>query len=410
MKGILLILMMLMPAMSYSSDFNDVFCDSTLRIDCVLGGGSTGVHVMMKDMKKSAGWYGRRNHLAELPLQGDGTIEVVDPASGMRLYANPFSTLFQEWMAEEIDPTTETAFENSFLVPLPREEADIVLTLFDKSHQPTVSRKFRYSPTDELVAVVSKSSTPYVYLHEGGNPKETIDIAMLAEGFKAEEMDSFLVYARKVVDEVLSYEPFASNKGKFNFLAVMSPSADSGVSVPLSRAWKDTAFGSHFSTFHSPRYLTTNEMWKMYDVLDGIPFEHIMVLANTDQYGGGGIFNSYHISAVKNKFSMPVSVHEFGHSFAGLADEYFYANEETDMYPLDVEPWEPNITTLVDFGSKWKDMEGVNGVGLYEGGGYRTKGVYRPVDTCRMRDNYHPTFCPVCQRAIQRIIDFYVGR
>ncbi len=99
-------------------------------------------------------------------------------------------------------------------------------------------------------------------------------------------------------------------------------------------------------------------------------------------------------------------------------------------------PWEQNITTLVDFDSKWKDMltpgvkvptpwtdkggkradrmaraanekRGEVTVGVYEGGGYRAKGVYRPVETCRMRDNHNPTFCPVCERAISRVIEFY---
>lgn len=410
MKQILLIIMMLMPEVVFAADFEDFFCDSTLRVDCILGGGVSGQQVLVKEMKKSPGWYGRRMHLDELPLKGDGTVRVIDPETGETLYANPFSSLFQEWYAEEIDMTADVAFENSFVVPLPLHEADIEMTLFDKRHEPVVSRKVRYSPDDELVGISDKERNPYVYLHQGGDPKEAIDIAMLAEGFTSEEMDSFLIHAQRVADEILSYEPFASNKDKLNFVAVMSPSIESGVSVPLKKDWRDTAFGSHFSTFHSPRYLTTNEVWKMYDALTGVPFEHVMMLVNTDIYGGGGIYNCYHISAAKNKFALPVSVHEFGHSFAGLADEYFYATEENEMYPLDIEPWEPNITTLVDFDSKWKDMEGENGVGLYEGGGYRTKGVYRPVDTCRMRDNYHPTFCPVCQRAILRIIEFYTNK
>lgn len=132
-----------------------------------------------------------------------------------------------------------------------------------------------------------------------------------------------------------------------------------------------------------------------------------------------------------------MTVHEFGHSFGGLGDEYFYDNEDDGSYPADIEPWEPNITTLVNFDAKWKDMvspgtpiptpwEDAGGdrekrmkhktvvkegaeetVGVYEGGGGMKKGVYRPALTCRMRDNYHPTFCPVCQEALKRLIEFY---
>ena len=144
-------------------------------------------------------------------------------------------------------------------------------------------------------------------------------------------------------------------------------------------------------------------------------------MAKTDEYGGGGIYNAFMLTTAHHKDFRPVVVHEFGHSFGGLADEYFYENDTmTDTTPLDVEPWEQNITTRVDFGSKWQDML-VKGtpvptpvaeskrypVGVYEGGGYSTKGVYRPADYCRMRVNEWPEFCPVCQRALCRLIDFY---
>ena len=117
-------------------------------------------------------------------------------------------------------------------------------------------------------------------------------------------------------------------------------------------------------------------------------------------------------------------VHEFGHSFGALADEYFYEHEDhaANTYKLGYEPWEQNITSLVDFDSKWKDMLDKKSeipteptekrkknytVGVYEGGGYLTKGMYRPAVVCRMRDNEATQFCPVCQRAIKRMIQYY---
>ena len=163
----------------------------------------------------------------------------------------------------------------------------------------------------------------------------------------------------------------------------------------------------------------------------------MLVVVTTPAYGGVGIYNSYQIATADNKLTLPVAVHEFGHSFAGLADEYFYTEEEDSTYPLDIEPWEQNITTMVDFDSKWKDMltPGIQVptpwtdkggkredrmkraadevycddvvVGVFEGGGYRAKGVYRPVETCRMRDNHNPAFCPVCERTIRKVIEFY---
>ncbi|MBD5310287.1 MAG: peptidase M64 [Bacteroides sp.] len=392
--------------------FTENFQDSTLRVDYIFGGGAgKPVQVLLDRQSKSAGWAGRRTNLHALPYERNGTITVVDAVSRDTLYTNSFSSLFQEWLSTEEADSVARGYENTFLVPLPKREADIILLLRDNRHQPMASLTHRYSPKDELVMRKGQNPLPSVYLHKGAEPEKAIDVAILAEGYTPEEMDSFINHARMITDEILSYTPYKENKEKFNFIAVMSPSKDSGVTIPLKEDWKDTAFGSHFSTFHSARYLTTPNLKSVHDALSGIPYEHIVILVNTDNYGGGGIFNSYLMSAAKNKFVLPVSVHEFGHSFGGLADEYFYANEEGEDYPLDVEPWAPNITTLVDFSSKWEDMMPKKGekseVGLFEGGGYRSKGIYRPVETCRMRDNYHPTFCPVCERALQNLIDFY---
>lgn len=427
------------PAASGSQgDFSKNFSDSTLRVDYVFGGGPSGIQVMLDKQSKFAGWAGRRFNLKAAPQTGNGSIMVIDPVTGDTLYRNTFSSLFQEWVNTPEAQSVQRSFENTFIVPLPNREADIVVTLNDNRHQKMGGLTHRYRPNDELVAVRGQNPLPHRYIHKGGDPKNTIDIAMLAEGYREEEMDSFINQASRIANEILSYEPYASNKDKFNFVAVMTPSRDSGVSIPLKNEWKDTAFGSHYSTFYSARYLTTPHMQKLHDSLSGIPYEHILIIVNTPQYGGGGIYNSYQIAAANNQFTLPVAVHEFGHSFGGLADEYFYDGEEDDTYPTDVEPWEPNITTLVDFDSKWKDMvkpgtpiptpwteeklsreekmkraaenkdkEKVEVVGAYEGGGYKSKGVYRPVETCRMRDNYHPTFCPVCEKALSDLIIFY---
>ena len=147
----------------------------------------------------------------------------------------------------------------------------------------------------------------------------------------------------------------------------------------------------------------------MHDWLAGTPYEHIIVLVNTENYGGGGILNSYNLSMTHHPAYRPVVVHEFGHSFGGLGDEYAYENERIPMYPADIEPWEPNLTTKVNFINKWENLIGKKDkkVGLYEGAGYSLKGVYRAYPDCRMRTNQHPEFCPACRQAIQRLIDFY---
>lgn len=397
-------------SMAAQKPFNENFADSTLRVNYVFSGHAGNVSVSLSSQAKSAGWAGRRGNLDHAFTPSNGSIRVIDPESGSVIYENSFSSLFHEWLVTEEARETSRAFENVFLVPLPRREARIELTLLNNRHEPMAHNVHTYSPADELVATPAPSEFERVVIHQGGDPGEAIDVAIVPEGYTSAERDSFISHARKYAEEILRYEPFASNRERFNFVAVMVPSADSGVSVPLEGKWLHTPFGSHYSTFHSARYLTSPRIFALHDALCGVPYEHVIMLANTERYGGGGIFNSYTIAAARNEKSLPVTVHEFGHSFGGLADEYFYTEEEDESFPLDVEPCEPNITTLVDFASKWEDMTGSDGVGLFEGGGYRSKGIFRPVETCRMRDNFHPEFCPVCRRAISRIIDFYVAQ
>lgn len=411
--------------MGATDDFSRSFCDSTLRVDYILAGGPSGNAAYLSSQSKCAGWAGRRTRLDELPLEGNGRIEVKDPHTGEVLYTQSFSTLYQEWLHTPEALGLSRSFENTFLVPLPKDSAIIELTLNNNRRRPMLSMKHMYRPGDELVRILKPTGNITRYIHRGADAAQAIDVAILAEGYTAGEAEAFFSDARIIAEEILSYEPFKSFREKFNFIAVMTPSVDSGVSVPLEKDWRNTALDSHYSTFYSARYLTTPSVKKMHDALNCVPYEHILILVNTERYGGGGIYNSYQVAAMHNKLTLPVAVHEFGHSFAGLADEYFYINEPDDTYPVDVEPWEPNITTLVDFDSKWKtmvtpgveiptvsdsDVKTVDGkpvVGAFEGGGYKAHGVFRPVETCRMRDNNNPAFCPVCEAAIKRVIEFY---
>jgi hypothetical protein len=209
------------------------------------------------------------------------------------------------------------------------------------------------------------------------------------------------------MDALFRHEPFGKYKDAFNIVAVALESEESGVSIPGAGEWKNTALKAHFNTFYMDRYLTTLRLKNMHDKLCGVPYEHIVILANTDTYGGGGIFNSYTLTTAHHPSFEPVVVHEFGHSFAGLADEYYYDDMYVQYYYPHTEPWEQNITTLKDFDSKWKDMLDAGQAQLLEGAGYQSKGVWRPAVDCRMHTNKADCFCPVCQRAISRIIEFY---
>lgn len=412
-------------AAAASPTFDNCFSDRTLRLDFTLSGDSASQEISLARQASMPGWAGRRAHLDELPLDGDGRLTMTDAATGDTIYRASFSTLFHEWLSTPEAAQRRRTFDHTVLMPMPLRDARIELTLTNQRREPMASTGFVISPDDILITRLDgRTPAPHRYLHQSplGTDK-AIDVAILAEGYTAQEMDSFYVHAARAAEEILSYAPFSSRADRFNFIAVGAPSADSGVSIPRLGEWKETAVGSHFSTFYSDRYLTAPSEARIHDALVNIPYEHIIILANTDEYGGGGIYNSYTLTAARNRWMRPVVVHEFGHSFGGLADEYFYEGDVMeDSYPTDVEPWNPNITTLTDFASKWEGMmagdtprptppaeAGKYPVGLYEGGGYSTYGVYRPADQCRMRNNSYPTFCPVCTESLARLIDFYTN-
>ena len=208
------------------------------------------------------------------------------------------------------------------------------------------------------------------------------------------------------MEALFTHEPFRQMQDRFNMIAVLSPSTESGTSWPAQGLWKNTALGSHFDTFYSDRYLTTLHLKRLHDVLAGTPYEHIIILVNTEHYGGGGIYNSYNLSYTGGKNFLPVVVHEFGHSFGGLGDEYSYGNDDP-MYFADTEPWEPNLTTKHNFNRKWENLVKEGKAGFIEGGGYLERGVWRGFENCRMRTNEEPEFCLVCQQALKQLIDFY---
>jgi hypothetical protein len=423
----------------WAQDFDLNFENATLRLDYVFCGDHAHQAIYFQQALKTSEWAGRRSNLSEPLLEGNGQIRVLDPETGESLYANSFSTLFQEWQVTEEALHVQKAFENCFQVPFPKRPVDIEVFLVDTHRKRSSHLKHRIDPSDILIRQLADNGNATALIQQGGPLDETIDIVVVSEGYDTTEKAKFFQDAERVGTALFHHEPFAGHRNQFSIRAVFAPSEDSGVSVPRNGDWKRTVTDSHFDTFYTDRYLTTSSQQKVYDLIGTVPFEHIVVLVNTGIYGGGGIYNSLTIMNSDHPTFVPVMVHEFGHAFGGLADEYAYGDQVETQYPADTEPWEPNITTLHDFAAKWQDMlpsgtpvptplddldkQDVRRIwntftqaqkdllnlklGVYEGAGYQLHGVYRPVQECRMRINECEEFCPVCARAIVRMIDYY---
>ena len=442
MKRLLYLIAVLSLSVEMSAqDFSEWFEDNTLRLDYVFAGDSAKAEIFFEQAFKQQQWAGRKNRLSEMYQSGNGQVRVYEQGTDHVLYCNSFSTLFQEWQATEEATKVKKCFETSYLVPFPKKVVDVCITLTDFHNQVTAELRHTIDPNDILIRPIGENGIPYQYIWRGGDITSCIDLAFVAEGYTAEQMDKFYKDVERAVDALFSFEPFTSLINRFNVVAVASPSTDSGPCIPHKGEWKRSAVNSHYDTFYSDRYLMTTDMHRIYDVLSGVPFENIFVLVNSSLYGGGGIYNQVTVAPSDHSTFREVVVHEFGHGFAGLADEYFYDDQYTTMYPADAEPWEKNLTTLVDFKSKWadlvpkktpiptppdptvpnyrtaktaKDLKKINDatqvVGVFEGGGYQSKGVYRPAQECRMKINEVKDFCPVCNRVIREITDFYTAK
>lgn len=391
----------------FAQQFEDYFEDRTLRLDYTFAGCDVMHNIYVDELVSLPHWYGRRHRLAELPLKGNGQITVRSKIDSVVIYRHAFSTLFQEWLATDEAKNTQKSFENVFLVPFPKAPVEIKVELFDNHNMVVNSLTHTVNPKDILIRKAGERDiTPYDVLHHANDTSHCIHIAFVAEGYTEDEMDHYLRDCQKAIGSLFNHEPFKSLQDRFQIIALKSVSQESGTSEPSRGIWKNTVLGSHFDTFYSDRYLTTLHLKRLHDVLAGTPYEHVIILVNTEHYGGGGIYNSYNLSYTGGSQFLPVVVHEFGHSFGGLGDEYTYGNDDP-IYFDDTEPWEPNLTTKATAFIKWENLIKAGKAGLIEGGGYQEKGVWRGCENCRMRTNEEPEFCAVCKQALKELIDFY---
>ena len=412
-----------MAAFAQQPKYETYFTPDGLRVDLTFAGDATYQKIFLEGLVKECAWSGSKTNLIDTFNYGEYRLEVQTP-QGEPIWSKGFNTLFQEWRTTADAVTTPQAFCSSYTIPYPKEE--VVLKVYERVKATGVYNEIfsiGINPKDKLISNEVANSWKVSSLMENGDPATKVDLCFIAEGYTAREMEKFRADAQRFTDYLFTMAPYNRHKEDFNIWLVESISEESGTDIPHEDVWKKTVANSNFYTFRSDRYLTAQNQKTICQIATAAPYDALYVIVNNEKYGGGGIYNFYGLSASNCPWAEEVFVHEFGHSFAGLGDEYYDSSTSyEEFYNIKIEPWEPNLTTLVNFESKWKEMipagtaiptaplsdkKDNTNVGVYEGGGYMAKGIYRPVMDCRMKTNQAKGFCPVCQKAIEKMIEYY---
>lgn len=401
------------------TSFDKYFEHKSLRIDYISTGNSQTQSASVFELREEPVWGGPEKNLVEPFGYGGYCLNIYDKASNELIYSRSFCTLFEEWRTTDEAKVETQAWLNSISIPYPKKPIIIDLTARDKRDMKFYSiMKHEVDPTSIFIDRTPLQENAVTQIQNNGKSSEKVDLVFVAEGYTAEEQDKFIKDAERFTEALFQTPPFDRCRDDFNVWAVGTVSVESGTSSSGTGVYKNTALGTGYYTFGLDRYLTTKDIKAIKDATWNVPCDAVFLLINAETYGGGGIYGTYACGTADNERTLKVFTHEFGHSFAGLADEYFESAVAYDsFYNLDYEPWEYNITTLVDFDRKWKHLlpEGTpiptplnddtkDGIGVFEGGGYLAEGIYRPVDHCMMRD-YAP-FCPACSEAILKMVNY----
>ena len=401
------------------STYDRYFEDKSLRIDYMSIGDAKTQTAVVHELREEPVWGGPKKNLIEPFGYGEYLMEIYDAASDELIYSRSFCSLFGEWRTTAEAKTETQAWYNSMSIPYPKDRIIVDLKARNKADMKFYSiMRHEIDPSSMFIDKAPLVDNKVVKIQDNGGPTDKVDLVFIAEGYTEAELDKFFKDAERFSEALFACPPFDTCRDDFNVWAVGTVSMDSGTSSSGIGIYKNTALKTGYYTFGLDRYLTTKDMKSIKDATWNVPCDAVFLLINAETYGGGGIYNSYACGTADNARTLNVFTHEFGHSFAGLGDEYFESEVAYESYyNLEKELWEPNITTLVEFDRKWKDLlpegtpiptplndETKDKIGVFEGGGYLSEGIYRPVDHCMMRD-YAP-FCPACSRAILNMVDF----
>lgn len=420
MRYLTIIILSLFGLTGFSQEkFDQYFEDGSLRVDFIFAGDAQSEVIYLDKLKKEPFWGGSKVNLLDQFEYGEYKFEVVDLESDKLIYSRGFCTMFEEWQTTTEASETKRSFMQTVIFPFPKTEVGFKLYSRDWDGKFQLVYETNIDPKNYFINP-EHQNWKYKKIVDNGDPAEKVDLVILAEGYTVEEMGKFEKDAKQLIDYMFIQEPFKEYKSHFNIWLVKSESKESGTDIPGKGIYKKTVLNSNFYTFDSERYLTTMDVFAVRDAAAVVPYDDICIVVNSEKYGGGGVYNHYALTSANHQLSNQVFVHEFGHSFAGLGDEYYTSSTSyNDFFNLEIEPWQPNLTTLTDFSKKWESLvkeetpiptmrkdENENTVGVYEGGGYVSKGMYSPYMDCRMKSNKPGYFCPVCRDAIVKMILF----
>ncbi len=415
---LLFFLICLMFIKMYGQNESVFIKDKSLRVDFLFSGNFLNDTIVKVTYWNCPQMSQNINSSIDLFEYGSHKIEVYDSTTNKLIFSKGFCSLFEEWINTPQSKIKTETFEMSLYVPMPKNSAKIIISNRKKNGSFVVKHQSYFSNK-----ILNQKQTPKfssIPILSSGNSEKSFDLVIVPDGYSKQEEQKMRNDFKKLASYLINCEPYSLLKNKINITGILVFSDESGINDPSSNIKVKTAVNSSFNALESDRYLMIKEVWKLNDIAQNSPFDAILVMCNTSKYGGGGIYNLYATTCIDCEDVAFVMTHELGHSISGLADEYYTSEVSVeDYYPLNIEPWEPNITTLVNFEKKWKDLikKGIpiptpvdkfrNEVGVFEGGGYQAKGVFRPVNSCSMKDIDYNKFCPVCQRSIKAMIEFY---
>ena len=463
--------------------FEDYFTSQTLRVDYFHTGEAKAESITLDRVYEQGEWAGSRKNLLDPFGVGRYSVQVTDAASGVPIFSRGYDSCFGEYRttAEAAQGIART-YHETVLLPCPKKP--VVFSVFSRDPQNQVHRIFS-CPIDPagpyVVHEPPARGVTVIPAHVRGTPSTKVDLTIVAEGYTRDEEVKFRQDLKRFTGILLGFEPYHSLRDRFNVRGAFKPSTQSGADEPSHGSFRNTTLSARFDSFGSERYLLTEDNKALQDIIACVPTDAIVILVNHKRYGGGGIYNCYCTLTSDNQWHPYLLLHEFGHSFTGLADEYYTSQVAyNEFYPPGVEPVEANITALLDPARlKWQDLvtpgtaiptpwekagfdeqdlayqkvrQEVNGriahlkrkkapaaeiaeleaeserlslaaakksddylragkywgqVGAFEGAGYASTGLYRPMADCLMFTKGTKPFCRVCEAAVRRMIQFY---